>query len=566
MASSHSKHIQDALALVSSGEVSIVLKAQKGVLEKMISNYQQAQTTPTKELTELKNKLECLFFVFYRIQAFEDEVHEVQLLIQSLSNALASLTNSPIIGSYEPFIKNDFVQSLYYLLVLAQLILVCMLQQTVKLYSRDDPTLNLWHMDDHGVNPDDCGNKIPQTSGSREEFDTQTWQCTGAKAFCCLVYAVFRQPEVDMDRADPTDVEWFLHEASLLRGYSYIRLCIIPVLQALASHDQEMSLFLLSVLKELLENIVHIFCLSVYNQANALHEKDFPYIFFPPTQVFYVNNIAYYSQIRENDRHAYCGKFGMFMIEEVDTLEDILLCFGALIEVYPSFASKFWPQEVEEEEDLSLEEILQHAYQFERSHLSCFHPFLGRLFDISAHYQELVFPTMDFLADISNAPGNHSRKVCFSFIYNNTSHHPIINWAALMQKLELVATTYQDQKLAIENAPANASSMDNTYKKLMQGGLAAVAGGSDSLVPKKAVQLSTIDMEALLSITRLLHAMLKDIDLAVYFYQNHQLLGTLFSLLSCPLFIEVKQEIVGCLTCYARIDLYRAEVWQELDN
>ncbi|RYH29558.1 hypothetical protein EON65_08070 [archaeon] len=565
MASSHSKHIQDALALVSSGEVSNVLKAQKAVVDKIISNYQQSQTTPTKELTETKDRLECLFFVFYRVQAFEEEVHEIQLLIQSLSNALAFLTNSPIIGNYEPYIKNDFVQSLYYLLVLAQLIMVCMLQQTVKLYSRDDPALNLWVMDDHGVNADDCGNNIPQVSGSREELDTQTWQCTGAKAFSCLVYAVFRQPEVDMDRADPTDVEWFLHEASLLRGYSYIRLCIIPVLQALASHDQEMALFLLSVLKELLENIVHIFCLSVYNQANALHEKDFPYIFFPPTQAFYTDNVAYYNQIRETDRHAYCGKFGMFMIEEIDSLEDILLCFGALIEVYPSFAAKFWPQEVDEE-DLSLEVILQHAYQFERSRLSCFHPFLGRLFDISAHYQELVFPTMDFLTDISNAPGNHSRKVCFSFVFNNTSHHPIINWPALIQKLELVSTIYQEQKLAIDNAAVNVSSMDSTYRKLVQGGLAAVGGGGDSLVPKKTVQLSTLDMEALLSISRLLRAMLKDIDLAVYFYQSHQLIGTLFSLLSCPLFIEVKQEIVGCLTCYARIDLYRAEIWQELDN
>lgn len=558
MTSSHSKHIQDALALVSSGEISKVLRAQKVVLDTIISNYQQSQNTPIKELTELKDKLECLFFVFYRVQALEEEVYDIRQLIQSLSNALASLTNSPIIGDHEPYIKNDFVQSLYYLLVLAQLILVCMLQQTAKLYSRDDPTLNLWVMDDHGVSADDCGNNLPQMAGSREEFDTQTWQCTGAKAFCCLVYAVFRQPEVDMDRADPADVEWFLHEASLLRGYSYIRLCIIPVLQALASHDQEMALFLLSVLKELLQNIVKMFCLPVFTQPNAVHERDFPYIFFPPTQAFYTDNVGYYNNIRETGRHAYCGRFGMFMIEEVDTLEDILLCFGALIEVYPSFAANFWPPEADGE-SLLLEDILQHASPFERSRLSCFDPFLGRLFDISNQCKELIIPTMDFLTDISNAPGNHSRKVCFNFVYNNTSCHSIINWPAMIEKLELVAATYQDQKLASDNAAAAAvPSMDRR-----QGGLMPVGGG-DNLAPKKAAQLTALDMECLLSITKLLHAMLKDIDLAVYFYEN--LIGTLFALLSCPLFIEVKQEIVGCLTCYARIDQYRAEVWQGLDS
>jgi uncharacterized protein YjgD (DUF1641 family) len=183
------------------------------------------------DLNALRTKAEILFFIFYKSQIVKKEAVALLELIRHMSNLIL-----PSDGDYGNFTteaevlraesRKEYKVPACSLVVILQLAHVCSLQQTSYLFSRE--------VDYSGIRSVDSlplGNALENQAESREGMDSSFWACSGAKGLACLALAVFRQPEVDANTAPPADVEWFLFEACRSRAYSYIRLCVIPVLQ-----------------------------------------------------------------------------------------------------------------------------------------------------------------------------------------------------------------------------------------------------------------------------------------------------------------------------------------------
>jgi hypothetical protein len=297
-------------------------------------------------LQNLRKKGEILFFTFYQTQITDEEEKSLVKLIKLLSNLIVLPSNQSHAGIFTPSWQIPICS----LLVIIQLTHVCALQQSTTLLSRESDYSHVRSISDLKV-----GNCLPSNkAGQKYDVIDADFKCEGVRGFACLAYAALRQPIVDVDAAPAVDVEFFLYNACITRAYSYIRLVMLPVLQTSYVQDRDTSIFYVQVLCELLTSLSNTFCSAHYrnqygdsSEQSLLGEHDFPFVFFPPSQSFHNANRAFYVG---NDFHPKINHEATFSTSKdnkepilaVDSLEDVLLLFNALLVIRPHFANEFW--------------------------------------------------------------------------------------------------------------------------------------------------------------------------------------------------------------------------------
>ena len=311
----------------------------------------------------LRRMAECLFFMYYGTQIEEDEVRGIVDLIKCLSETLVD-TNSPEI-------VEEWKTSAFAILSILQMTHVSALDQFNSLLLRS--------IDDTETTEDGV-NALRQTPGSKEGMDV-TWCSKGAKGLACLANAVLRQPVVDSNEAPAADVVWFLKEASNMRAYSYIRLCLLPVLQCYHLRDEEN--FFISVLCELLRKIAHIF--HIYELARH-----------PERHLF----------LRSYDLSvARSGTDGSPLIR-TDCLDDVMHLFAVVCSIRPSFAEAF--------------------RNVDTAGASALHPFVVTSLEASDKQPCLVLPSMRLLSGVGSGLNGSTAGATYHFLKGG--RHPRLKW------------------------------------------------------------------------------------------------------------------------------------------
>jgi hypothetical protein len=173
---------------------------------------------------------EDLFLASYLVQVSQSEYESLSSILQAVSELVAADATHDKSEDYK----------LFSLLALLQVTQMAVLDQTSYLYDRNLP-------DD--VTPV-IGNALFQSSESRDGLDSNWKGAKGVKGLAHLAHAILRQPLVDLERAPITDVIWFLQEASSYRGYSYMRLCLVPAIQSRAIGSVDIQPLLCGVMNE----------------------------------------------------------------------------------------------------------------------------------------------------------------------------------------------------------------------------------------------------------------------------------------------------------------------------
>lgn len=175
------------------------------------------------------------FICTYLVQLTVHEYEELVSAIQSISEIL-SVSRVPE--------KNDW--KLNSVLVVLQVSQISVLEQRETLYDRQESNLSATSESKNE------GNTLYQIARSKDGLEGLKTGCKGVKGVSCLAHAVLRQPMVDAERADITDVIWFMQEAYQLRAYSYLRLCIVPSLQSRGVGNGDIQPLLCGVISQLL--------------------------------------------------------------------------------------------------------------------------------------------------------------------------------------------------------------------------------------------------------------------------------------------------------------------------
>ena len=528
-------------------------------------NNRTTSSTPNIQLIRLK--VDIIFFAFYQSQIEEDEARLLLELIKLLSDLLVgrdinTLQSAGSSSSSQPqsaqqfnfaamqldhSVVVDWYPSLYSLLVILQLAHVCAMQQTTYLLSR-----HVDYSQYHSIDDLEEGNNLPQEAmGSRCGLELGQWRCDGARGFTCLSFAIFRQPEVDAGRAPAADVEWFLHAACRLRAYSYIRLCVLPVLRAAYLHDKERGVFYVTVLCELLENLSKVFCMTHYHQLHAHNENDFPYLFFPPTADFFHQNADFYSdQTPSSSRPPLDHQ--MPLLQEVDSLDDVLSAFTSVLEMRPEFAQVFWPQSGE----------LQHRTL---DHL--YHPFVMKAVDASYHHPSLILAAIRFVAALSDCPLGRTAYAGYVFVADSSNQR--LSWAHFFDCMDRIA-------LQLGAAPPIASPT-GTAGQSRFGPLGGGGGGgggrstNQQLLPvvrsSAPFHLSDKDVEGLVAIMKLITAVAVHPAAASQLHEAYRPIPRLFALLSCAVPISLKGSILHALSSLARtMPSERDGIWELVES
>ena len=155
----------------------------------------------------------------------------------------------------------------------------------------------------------EIGNSLPQYD-STEGLD-QRWDTEIVQAFTCLVYGVFRLPMVELQTGgiSSSNMIWFIGQASTLRAFSYMKLCMIPFIRTAFTDETLQEMLMSSLVCDLLAPLSYV--LSSY-KISCLHT--------PRT-------------VRNAD---------VLNSRNVDCLDDLLECFSGVGMAYPKFASHFW--------------------------------------------------------------------------------------------------------------------------------------------------------------------------------------------------------------------------------
>jgi hypothetical protein len=551
----------------------------------------------------MKLSAEVIFFALYQTQV---EVEEAKLLLEvihSLSDSLAKTVDDfgsgasagslPTNSASNLFnFKNQMITSLLYVLNVLQLAHVCAHQQIAKLLNRRKNYFNARSFAE--MEP---GNLLPQKRGSKYGLDKNHWKCSGAKGFANLVFAVFRQPEVDDGKAPKEDVEWFMHEACVLRAYSYIRLVVLPFIQTSSVIRYEYSLFYTAVIAELLENLAKVFVFSHYEH----HENDFPYIFFPPTMDFYLQNIHFYHSILEEYSHSRASPYKRTpqmqqqqqqqqmshsnisdpsSVYEIDTLQDVLSLFIDLLNYYPSFATIFWGEvdetEAENDDDEGREDaaVGGHASRTTSNFLQEFHPFISKVMESAQHHRHLLLDTLRLLTALANGPKGCTAKFIYSLVAEGYLSNKL-DWAHIFEKINRFIHEFlggdggQDENnnrnMLSANLPvAGVLSGGNTLNNMNNENYQRTTTATTTTTSTR--QISAIDLEGILVFTELIGAVVVKKSVAIDFVQHHQLLVKLFNLLSCPIPIEIKGSVLMVLANLALHVHFTSELWELLDS
>ena len=515
------------------------------------------KTTTSPNIQLIRLKVDIIFFAFYQSQIEEDEARLLLELIKLLSdllvgrdiNVLQSVRSSQPIQQFnfaavQQLDHNavvDWYPSLYSLLVILQLAHVCAMQQTTYLLSR-----HVDYSQYHSIDDLEEGNNLPQSAGSRCGLEVGQWRCDGARGFTCLSFAVFRQPEVDAGRAPAADVEWFLHAACRLRAYSYIRLCILPVLRAAYLHDKERGVFYATVLCELLENLSKVFCMTHYHQLHAHNENDFPYLFFPPTADFFHLNVDFYCDQASSSSSRPPLDHQTPLSREVDSLDDVLSAFTSVLELRPEFAQVFWPQSG----DLQHRTLCDHQY----------HPFVMKAVDASYHHPSLILAAIRFVAALSDCPLGRTAYAGYVFVADSTNQR--LSWPHFFDCMDRIA-------LQLGAAPPSSSSTGTTGQGRFGPG--ALTGRSTSQLPvvrsSAPFHLSDRDVEGLVAIMKLIAAVAVHPAAASQLHESYRPIPRLFALLSCAVPISLKGSILHALASLARtMSSEREEIWELVES
>lgn len=181
---------------------------------------------------------ECLMLLAENLFLASYKVHVTLREYESLIDFIQQL--SEIVSSDQSTDKTSEDWRLYPMLAILQVTQISVLEQTCELYDRDAKEEDSY----------DIGNRLYQTAESQDGLDRPWKGGKGVKGVGCLAHAILRQPLVDIGRADSSEVIWFFKEAYQNRAYSYIRLCLIPLIQSRNVGHVDIQPLLCSVLNE----------------------------------------------------------------------------------------------------------------------------------------------------------------------------------------------------------------------------------------------------------------------------------------------------------------------------
>ena len=379
---------------------------------------------------------ELLFYMLYSTQITRSEADQLLELIRFLSNALIPTLSEKVATSQSliPSTSNTddtssvatLDSSLYPILIILQLSHVRSLNQVIVFYNREFNDAPYGHqqqgnalLDDHDTEWEYGKELVFQDSTSLK------WENRMVRGFTCLSLGVIRQPFIEKMLMNTGESTIFFDKAYECNAYSYIRLCLVPVIQSfddLSIVNSNLRELLMNVLvgdeeSGLVVDLMNCYVNDVYRH-NHYDIYEFPFNEWGrqrdlERRKYDLDNDVYESS-ESPDRVIFTDHVDENPPIACDCVDDILDMLTTLISASSKFASK-----------------LMHKSGAK-------HPFINALLDIvDKEYHELKYPKMRFLTALANSQQTNFAYNVYSMINSaKSTYSEFLDWRDYFQFIE----------------------------------------------------------------------------------------------------------------------------------
>ena len=377
-------------------------------------------------------------------------------------------------------------------------------------------------------------------------IDKSPWQSRGVLGYISILMSIYALPYIQSGTIDSNEVITYLKQASSMRGYSYIRLCILPLLQHCVS---ETSLspsyvasyttlsFLTDTLQECLIELARIY--AIYKDYNI-------YIT--------TNNIEL---IKQTDM-------------TIDCLDDVMNMYSIACNICVSLpvilANDSYTTTTNTNTSIS------NPYQY--------HPFFVRCIEFSWKNPNLMLAGIRLLGAIGryiwSVPELYRDKVgcnskaIYYYMYNNNGPKRNMNiWDFLLNEcIDMFAVQLSGS--ATGPGAQQLGALGQTSGSTGTGSREGQSGTGTSSLPQSSsnenIVLSDIDNSYLIEIANLIASIARCPEVAQALYTEYHMIPRLFALASCPVSIYLKGALYNALAslAYGYVECAR-EVWVQLE-
>lgn len=479
---------------------------------------------------------ELLFFICYQTQLVDDEEKSLMELIRYMSNLL--IVASDI--SDDKHLKSggycEWQLPLLSVLISLQISQVCSLQQNTCLLSRDQDYSQITSLSQLKV-----GNSLQIDKFCILHQRQNQFSCMGVVGVTLLCYAATKHVE----RASKHDVAFYINAACQCGAFSYLRLVVLPVLQANYGQKKELYSFFVEVLTDLMENISDI----VGNMGHSKHVFD---NCVPPSREFYVDYFDQYAV--HSCSCCVCGTPQSLLKQScIDAMDDCLCLYIALMRICPRFSVVMCTK-----------------------HVDCKHlrsTFVTKVMSMTVEFPNLLISVIDFLSAMCCASKSITAVSVFSLVEKNDV--PLLSWTHFISVIELVSSHLTDfipeSNYSLEMSYPMAHSNYSLFSTIGGGGTVHVSQSGMGAVKASAnIQcpyiLSNEDVEGLLAICEFIDAVSVSEEIALKLFQKFGIVSRLFRLLLCSIPVCLKGAIMTALSTLGGISsVISVEIWGQME-
>jgi hypothetical protein len=556
-------------------------------------NQLQLATSSYRRCVYLK-LVEIIFFVFQTTQIQPAEMKELFELLQNLSNSLidssppsefleaigispSANANSSVTGASSTTGTSDADEckrlGIQSFVILQLALAVALNPKTVPLNRNKDsddanaemdPTIAAFNF------PSYFENVVRRNGGSGGDGRQQVavLRSVGFAGFCYLLLAQNLQAMVDADKESPERVVYFLHQAAQNRSYTYLRLCVIPLVASLLTSTNgsstnscvpigvsastatiTASAFYIDVVHEILADNAVLF--DMYPMYNDPHYPD-------PDFIEYIR----------------CRKLAQARAENptCDYIDDVMNCYALMASLWPSFALHLATegpvQQTNTIDDQSGNSMVVAAPNVVMD--SClYHPFFEKCRQICIEDRSLrAFVNLCRGVGVYNVSSNNlvdkhkfgvNSKGVYAFL---RSHQWMVGppredtsmWGFLLCFFSEFAKQIRDKSMMLVTGGGDVSAQTPVNLRTN-----AVTG--------QIQVLSKADSEFLTDIADLIATLARCPEVAAAMIRDCNPINALFALVSCPVNISLKGAIFralgslayGCPDCCD-------EIWNQLEE
>jgi len=483
----------------------------------------------------LKTLVRCIFRITTNTQLIYEEAKQLRDTIRDFSASIVD--NNKGFNFDDDQIESSMIKP-YGFFVMLQLSLVNAWNQDENFFLRNQ-NFYPFKSEDEEEFENELNRQIKKISKHNDEHNEhgkenlhQNWTCNGVRGFLSLIFATVHSTKCELDdRSEVTDMFWFFNVARKTRAYTYIRLCILPVLQTNYDFDEDEIDLCYNALQYLLSKILEI---------GVIWKKQYPE---PEYDTHFLRYNLREREIQNDPEHERGPNY--------DYIDDVLQTFASFTSVFPAFVNSFWNFDMLQDDNSNVE---LHTFLMMNVENCYFDDDLDKRLSV-----------LQLLISVASGRDDRASLAMYKFLDKYSNPHERNRFDQNLRETSILDDLFNRLSYTATKNFGMVEVLKNSAKVAIP-----LEWSNDQDALSKTKSLSSIELLVLIATADLLTAIFQNQKVFEKLMESGRYqdpINVIFSLIVCPVKIDLKGALFRCLSVIAFHSAEHAKrIWELLEN